>query len=111
MAKNFTNKKPKIGIIKNCKKIPIQTILKFFKILKKSSTLNVNPIENIIKLNKGIIRKLKFDQYWGSKKAQNENKITQRGNKLVDVATKFFIKIIKFYKLLKILNGVVCQVI
>ena len=72
--------------------MPKQITLKFLKILKKSSTFKVNPIENIIKLNKGIIRKLKFDQYWGSIKAQTENKITQSGNKLVDVATKCFIK-------------------
>ena len=49
--------------------MPTQTILKFFKILKKSSTLNVNPIENITKFNKGTIRKPMLDQYWGSKNA------------------------------------------
>ena len=72
--------------------MPKQIILKFLKILKKSPTFKVSPIENITKLNKGIIRKLKFDHCCGCKNAQIENKITQSGNKLVNVETKCFIK-------------------
>ena len=79
-------------MIKNCNKIPKQTILKFLKIFRKSSIVKVNPMENITTLNKGTIRKLISVQYWGFKKAQAENKITQRGNNLIVLATKFFIE-------------------
>ena len=92
ILKDLTNKKPNIGIIKNCNKIPKQTILKFLKIFRKSSIVKVNPMENITTLNKGTIRKLISVQYWGFKKAQAENKITQRGNNLIVLATKFFIE-------------------
>ena len=102
MLKNLTKVNPKIGIIINCKKIPRHKILKFLKIFKKFSNLRVNPIENITKLSKGIIRKVKLAQYCGCKKAQNEKIIIQRGNKLVEIETNCFIKIKESYKLQKI---------
>ena len=66
---------------------PKKTILGLFKILRKSCTLRVKPIENITTLNNGTIKEFKFDQNSGLKKAQSEKRITQKGKRFVDLTT------------------------